>query len=117
KIVTVLALAGAATLLVSLWVERRTEVTLPVPTGPFAIGRAVYDWTDPTTLDVLSPVAGAHRELLIWIWYPSPGQAVASQEYLPVQVRDAVQRHRGGLFGALTRNLSKVRGHSMGLAT
>ena len=25
----------------SLWLEHRTELTLPTPTGPFAVGRAI----------------------------------------------------------------------------
>lgn len=48
-----LGVLGVAALLVSLWLEHRTEVTLPTPTGPFAVGRALYDWADEETLDTL----------------------------------------------------------------
>src|SRR6266404_5157612 len=79
---------GVATLLVSLRLEHNTEVTLPTPTGPFAVGRAIFDWTDDAKLDTLAPVPGSKRELLVWIWYPSPaGQSVAMDDYVPAQMR------------------------------
>src|SRR5256885_14740540 len=70
-VLAMLGVLGIAALLGSLWLERRTEITLPTPTGPFAVGRAIYDWTDDTKLDTLAPVPGTKRELLVWIWYPS----------------------------------------------
>jgi len=56
--------------LAALWLEHRTEVTLPVPTGPYAVGRVTYVWTDATP-DTLAPVPGTRRELMVWIWYPT----------------------------------------------
>src|SRR6266404_611689 len=109
----VLGVLAIAALLGSLWLERRTELTLPTPTGPFAVGRAIYDWTDDAKLDTLAPVPGSKRELLVWIWYPSPaGQSVAIDDYVPAQMRTAAGR-LGGLLGLLTRDLSKVHGHSI----
>src|ERR1700720_545274 len=110
-----LGILGIATLLGSLLLEHRTEVTLPTPTGPFAVGRAVYDWTDDAHLDPLAPVPETKRELLIWIWYPSaPGQSAATEDYLPPPLRAAVERDLGPLLGGLlTRDLSKVRAHSI----
>jgi predicted dienelactone hydrolase len=117
KGLAVLAMLGAfavAALLVALWLEHRTEVTLPAPTGPLAVGRALYDWTDEKTLDTLAPVPGIKRELLVWMWYPAAaGQSAAISEYLPAPLRTAVERNRGTLIGKfLTRDLSKVRAHS-----
>src|SRR6202163_500441 len=66
-----LVFLGVGALLVSLWLEHRTEVTLSTPTGPFAVGRALYDWADGETLDTLAPGPGIKRELLVWIWYPA----------------------------------------------
>ncbi len=34
---------------------------LPLPAGPFGIGRVGYDWTDPSR----------HRELMVYFWYPT----------------------------------------------
>ena len=49
----------------ALRLERRTQTTLPTPTGSFAVGRVIDDWTDDEKLDTLAPVPGAKRELLI----------------------------------------------------
>ena len=102
----------AAALLGSLWLERRSELTLPTPTGPFAVGRAVYDWKDDAHVDALAPVPGTRRELLVWIWYPSAaGPSAAIDDYVPAWMRAAVELPPG-LLGFLTRDLSKVHGHS-----
>lgn len=105
KTLALLALAGIlglAALFASLWMEHRTGITLPAPTGSFPVGLAIYDWTDP-----------AHsRELLVRIWYPAAGQSEAT-EYLPAPVRAQVRRDRGALIGFFTRDLSHVRPHGM----
>ena len=104
---------GAASLLGALWLERETEIALPVPTGPFAVGRTLCDWADDKTLDPLAPVPGTKRELLVWIWYPAEaGKLGAVDDYLPAAIRS----HRSGgslIFRLLTRDLSKVHGHSV----
>src|SRR5438105_14812449 len=41
-----LGVFGLGALLVSLWLEHGSEMRLPTPTGPFAVGRAIYDWVD-----------------------------------------------------------------------
>lgn len=106
---------GAGALFGFLWLEHRTEVTLPTPTGLFAVGRATYAWIDDTHSDPLAPVPGTRRELVVWIWYPSAGtqSAARTSDYLPPAVRTAVQRARPALITRfLTRDLSKVRTHS-----
>src|SRR5882762_5709698 len=113
-VLAMLSVLGAGVLLGSLWLEHRTETILPTPTGSFAVGRAIYDWTDDAKLDALAPVPGTKRELLVWIWYPSAaGQSVAMDDYVPAQIRAAAGPTRGALiFRLLTRDLSKVHGHS-----
>src|SRR2546425_6055829 len=89
-VLAMLGLFGFGALLGALWLERRTELTLPPPTGSFAVGRAIYDWTDDARLDTLGPVPGTKRELLVWIWYPSAAeQSVAMDDYVPAQIRAA----------------------------
>src|SRR4030088_1608643 len=79
---------GIAVLLLSLRLEHTTSVTLPTPTGPFAVSRSLYDWVDDANLDTLAPVPGTKRELLVWIWYPSThGQSAAADDYLPAPLR------------------------------
>jgi hypothetical protein len=112
----VLAIAGmiaVAALFGALWLEHRTEVTLPEPTGPFAVGRSLYDWADDKTLDTLAPVPGTKRELLVWIWYPSAaGQRDAIDEYVPRMRAAAGVPGNSSIFRLLTRDLSKVHSHS-----
>ena len=111
-----LGVLGAGVLFLSLWLEHRTAITLPAPTGPFAVGRAMYAWADDATPDTLAPVSGAKRELVVWIWYPAePGQPAATMDdYLPAPWRAAFERDRGALNNKfLTRDLSKVHGHSI----
>lgn len=110
-----LGMLGVVTLVASLWLEHRIDITLPAPTGPFAVGRAIYDWTDSATVDTLAPSPMTKRELLIWIWYPAdPRQSGATDDYLPATMRSAVERSLGTLLGQfLTRDLSKVHAHSL----
>src|SRR5216684_2237685 len=111
-VLAMLGVLGVGALLGTLWLERRSEITLPTPTGSFAAGRAIYDWTDDAKLDTLAPVPGTKRELLVWIWYPSAaGQSVAIDDYVPSQMR-AAAGPAGGPMGFLTRDPSKVHGHS-----
>ncbi|PYU48740.1 MAG: hypothetical protein DMG48_19260 [Acidobacteria bacterium] len=112
-VLAMLGVLGIAALLGSLWLERRTEITLPTPTGPFVVGRAIYDWTDDTKLDTLAPVPGTKRELLVWVWYASAAvRSVAVDEYLPAPMR-TVTGPAGGPLRLLTRDLAKVHGHSI----
>jgi dienelactone hydrolase len=112
KGLAVLALLGILAVLVlvaSLWLEHRSGITLPSPTGPFAVGRAMYAWADDAT-------PGTKRELVVWIWYPAAnGQsAAAMDDYLPAPWRAAIERDRGALNARfLTRDLSKVHAHSL----
>ena len=109
-VLTMLGVLGIAALLVSLWLEHRTEVTLPAPTGAFAVGRALYDWADEETWDTLALGPGIKRELLVWIWYPAvAGPSATIDDYLPAPMRTAVQRQSGMLLTQfLTRDRSKV---------
>jgi pimeloyl-ACP methyl ester carboxylesterase len=113
-VLAVLGVLGIAALVGFLWLENRSEVTLPTPTGSFAVGRAIYDWTDSAGLDTLAPVPGTKRELLVWIWYPSAaGPAVVMDEYLPAHLRPKAEAAgRANIWTFLTRDVSKVRGHS-----
>ena len=104
---------GIGALLLSLWLERRTDLTLPMPTGPFAVSRVIYDWKDDTAIDPLSPVPQTNRELLIWIWYPTrPSQPLPADDYVPAQMR-TLAGPKGGLLSLLSRDLSKVHAHSI----
>jgi len=60
------------------------EVVLPEPSGPFAVGRTLFDWTDPERDDPYSSAIGKHRELMVWFWYPASGAPHSKPaEYIP----------------------------------
>src|SRR6266536_808458 len=109
-----LVVLGVGALLAFAWLERLTEVTLPALTGSFAVGRAIEDWTDDTALDTLAPAPGTKRELLVWIWYPSAArQSAVIDDYLPARLRLKAKDAGGGnIWTLLTRDPSRVRGHS-----
>jgi len=94
--------------------EHRTEITLPEPSGRFAVGRTTYVWINHAETDELAPSPGTPRELVVWIWYPAAATASAKAvEYLPAPWRAAEAQHSGVLMSKfLTRDLSLVRAHS-----
>lgn len=106
---------GIGLLLASLGLEHSFAVTLPKPTGPFAVGRVVYDWVDDRTVDTLAPLRGTKRELLVWIWYPAAaGHSAVMDDYFPAPLRTAIACQTGFLLSHfLTRDLSKVHAHSV----
>jgi len=118
RAIAVLAAVGAIAMILlfcALWIEHRRGLTLPNPTGQFAVGRVIYDWTDDGTVDTLAPIPGTKRELLVWIWYPAqPQQSPLTSEYVPAALAAAVERDSGVLLGKfLTRDRSKVQAHSL----
>ena len=115
-ILMALGVLGLVGVIASLWLGHRFATTLPAPTGPFAVGREIFDWVDDQTNDPAAPTPGTKRELLVWIWYPTdPDQpAATADDYLPARARVAVERHRGNLVSNwLTRDLARVRCHSL----
>src|ERR1039457_420092 len=110
----VLAIIGIAAILGLLRLEHGFAVTLPQPTGPFAVGRAMYDWVDNTRTDSLAPVAGQKREVIVWIWYPAAAKTpLQNAEYQPAPLRAALTSYEGPLMSKfLTRDESLVRAHS-----
>lgn len=113
-VLAVLGVLAIGVLIGFLWLEHRSKLTLPTPTGSFPVGRAIQDWTDPVGLDTLAPVPGTKRELLVWIWYPAvAGQSVAMDDYVPARLRQNTRASgRTNIWTLLTRDASNVRGHS-----
>src|SRR5579863_124237 len=104
---------SVAALLLCLWFEHRAPLELPRPSGPFAVGRLTFHWTQHTRLDELAPSPGSARELLVWIWYPSDRATGNNTDYLPPQWRAALARSSSILMTHfLTRDLARVRAHS-----
>jgi predicted dienelactone hydrolase len=110
----VLAVVGMTVLFALLWREHKTRITLPEPTGHFAVGRTTYTWVNNAETDDLAPSSGAQREAVVWIWYPSAAATSAAPvEYLPAAWRLALAQHSGVLMSQFfTRDLSLVQAHS-----
>ena len=115
--VATLVVAGMTVLVGLLYIDHRRETVLPTPTGLFAVGRTTLVWRDPLHADSTAPRADAARELVAWIWYPAapPQRSRGTEEYLPWL---KVLEHRqgalgGGAFTLMTRDLSRVRTHSI----
>jgi dienelactone hydrolase len=103
-------------LLGSMRLDHNRETTLPTPTGPFAVGRTTYVWSDAAHLDPMAPQPGTKRELLAWVWYPAaaPQATQPVEDYLPATWRTALERRGGALMTKyLSRDLSTVRVHSL----
>ncbi len=59
-------------------------IELPEPTGPHAIGRTVFRWTDHSRPEVITESADDYRELVVYLWYPAaPGSGGATAAYFP----------------------------------
>jgi len=57
---------------------------LEPPSGPLGIGRVGYHWIDPARRDRYSTDPQAHRELMVYLWYPTlQKRADAKGEYFP----------------------------------
>ena len=79
----------------SLWIGHRATLTLPAPSGPFAVARHSEEWRDDDRPDPLVPTA--RTDLVVWFWYPTPRPANGKRsEHLPADWVRAALRHRKG---------------------
>jgi len=111
-----LCVLGITVLLGLLLLDHNRDTTLPTPTGPFAVGRTRYAWSDASQADPLAPQPRTKRELLAWDWYPAAPvqQARTVDDYLPAPWRTAIEGQSGVLLTQfLTRDLSRVHAHSI----
>jgi alpha-beta hydrolase superfamily lysophospholipase len=114
--VVMLCVLGITVLLGLLLLDHNRDTTLPTPTGPFAVGRTRYAWSDASQADPLAPQPGTKRELLAWVWYPAAPvqQARTVDDYLPAPWRTAIESQSGVLLTQfLTRDSSRVHAHSI----
>jgi len=80
--IAVLFLGGAVLVAMVRW-EHARPMTLPKPTGPFAVGRTSFTWTNDSLTDDLAPMPGTKRTVFVWMWYPaSTAQSAAPAEYM-----------------------------------
>jgi hypothetical protein len=59
---------------------------LPSPTGVFSVGRLSLEFVDPDRPELFSDDPNAHRELVLWLWYPARSDSTAERaDYLPAE--------------------------------
>lgn len=95
-VVVIVTVVGLLALLAILWREHKTEITLPLPTGHFAVGRTPDTWVNDAETDDLAPSPGTKREVIVWIWYPaSSATPAAPAESLPAPWQLAQAQYSG----------------------
>src|SRR5215813_209492 len=61
---------------------QESQSPLPAPTGPYAIGRTLFNLVDESRVDLLNPKG--YREIPVWVWYPAaPTTDARKAEWLP----------------------------------
>jgi predicted dienelactone hydrolase len=106
--------AALALFLLVLWVVNQLPSELPRPSGAFPVGRTIQTWVDRSAPNELAPAPETDRTLVAWMWYPASARSGTPAPYLPAQWRDAFGRSGGFVMARLlTRNLAKVRVHSL----
>ena len=81
---------------------------LPAPTGPYAVGRMTFHWTDSTRKEVETKAAGDKRELMVHIFYPCDA---ASPSQPAVHLPDADAQHAEWNAATLAR-IGAIRTHA-----
>lgn len=111
-----LVLLAVPVLAIVLGVRQPRSLTLPRPTGPYAVGRLVVDWRDENRGDPFAP-AGGKRELPVWIWYPAPPQTAGARAiYMPERLRAAMPPQSPlvrFVMGRFTTNRANVTGNAL----
>ena len=54
------------------------KIELPAPTGPLAVGRIAYHWTDSSRTEPYATANGTYREVIVHVWYPADVQPNAA---------------------------------------
>jgi predicted dienelactone hydrolase len=102
----------------SLAAQEPTSATVqvPPPSGPFAVGRASFHWTDSSRTEPFAPALSDRREVMVYVWYPAErGSAKPEAAYIPHL--DAIARSIGDSlvraeFGAALPGVAAGRVHS-----
>src|SRR5262249_44259858 len=99
------------------------QTQLPRPTGGYGVGRCVLDWTDATRPETQSGKAGFHREVLVYLFYPTDRNAPRERaEYFPhLKEVEAYEERFGKNFfresyGATYEILANLRSHAVASA-
>lgn len=113
--IAVVMLVSVAILLFVMWRQHGAAISLPAPTGPFAVGRATFAWTNPAQDDELAASPGSKRQVLVWMWYPAiHSRTDVPAEYLPAAWRAALAQRLGmPMRSFFKHDPAQVRTHSV----
>ncbi|MET9887036.1 hypothetical protein ABZZ20_28615 [Streptomyces sp. NPDC006430] len=92
----------------------------PEPTGHFAVGTRVMQWTDPNRPETATPETGDRRTVVVQLWYPAAKSPTGAQwaQYLgrtqqeARTVSDALASY-AGLPGFLVDGVPRAHTHSV----
>jgi predicted dienelactone hydrolase len=114
-LLVVVGLVSLLTLFGYLLWRHCSDTELPLPTGPFAVGRTTAVWRDESRSDPYAAKPGEKRELAVWIWYPAEVSASAKRaEYVPLLVLSARNDYAGVLLSKfMDVDRSRVRNRSL----
>lgn len=88
------------------------SITLPNPTGSYAIGRETLPLVDRSRPEVMTTDPGDHREVLLHIWYPAErNSGVRPAPYIDIDPQDPVFQNDYRRFGP--ERLPSVGTHAM----
>lgn len=97
-----------------------SNLPLPAPAGPYAIGRQAFDWIDKGRLDQFSSTSEKHRELMVYIWYPAqPSPQTSDAPYFPaadeLDENPAAQEAARDIFGSTWPQIvaGSIRSHAV----
>ncbi|WP_371682346.1 alpha/beta hydrolase family protein [Kitasatospora sp. MMS16-BH015] len=91
----------------------------PVPSGAFAVGTRVVQWTDPHRPETFTPDPNDHRTVVVQLWYPArrpaarapQGRYLGRTEQEARTVSDALA-HGVGLPGFLVDGVARAHSHA-----
>lgn len=86
--------------------------SLPNPDGEYGVGRTSFDWIDSSRREILSKDPGQLRDLMVYVWYPTPRvvRGAPRTPYLPgaaaIDAKENTKTHPfwGDLWPLLVRN-------------
>src|SRR5215213_2189082 len=59
------------------------QLELPQPTGPYAVGRAIFKWVDTSRPEIMTENPKDFREVMVLVWYPAVKGTGIQAEYIP----------------------------------
>jgi dienelactone hydrolase len=82
-LLVVLIVVGLAALAAGYGALSYRRLSIPDPTGAFAVGRTTLRWSDAARKETLGPAPGGPRQLIVAAWYPAVAGSGSETGYYP----------------------------------